>query len=171
MTVDVEIKADAAIAELRRIRGAYTPTTMLNAIGDRLLFWIDENFRRTGIEVPWPPLRPNTIAGRRRGSSQPLQDTGRLRQSANKQVVGDAVRVGYASLIAPFHHFGTSPYTIRPVRARALRFQTVEGTVFTKRVRHPGLPRRQLIPSQKLGGELARQEADAIVERASRGQG
>ena len=44
--------------------------------------WIDRNFRQQGGLVGgWRSLRPNTIAGRRKGSSVILQNTGLLRAS------------------------------------------------------------------------------------------
>ena len=167
----VEIRADEAIREFQRIGLAFHVTQILDVVGDRLLAWADQNFQSGGAETPWAPLRPNTIAGRRKGSSAPLQDTGRLRQSVTRKSVGDAVHIGYGVETAAWHHFGTSPYLIRPTKARALRFTTTEGVVFRRLVRHPGLPARRLLPSDALAGQLATAEVDALVERATRGAG
>jgi len=167
MTV-IKIDARDAIRELSRVSIALRPSDLLNVIGDRLLFWMDSNLQKAGAEVPWAPLRPNTIAGRRSGSSAPLQDTGRLRQSANKKVQVTQVKVGYSSKVAPFHHIGSKAHIIRPVRARMLRFMTTDGQVFRHSVRHPGLPRRRLLPSDGLAGEMARTEVDAVLRKATR---
>jgi len=167
----VEIRADDAIRELQRVGLAFNVGHLLDVVGDRMLSWADQNFQAAGAEFPWAPLRPSTIASRRKGSSAPLQDTGRLRQSVTKQVLGESVRIGYGVETAAWHHFGTSPYLIRPTRARALRFVTTEGVAFAQIVRHPGLPRRRLLPSEPLASQLATAEVDAIVERATSGAG
>ncbi len=93
--------------------------------GIQTLNWIDKNFRAQGGLLstgPWAKLRPNTIAGRRKGSSLALQDTGQLRQSYQMNFDGQEVVVGTANPIAPYHEFGTHPYEIRPKNAKALAF-------------------------------------------------
>ena len=137
---------------------------MLGLIGARHLEWIQDNFERRGIESAWPPLRPNTIAGRRLGSSAPLQDTGRLRQSFVVRMLGNAVEVGSAMKIAAIHHEGSGSYVIRPRQARFLKFMTTAGEVFARSVRHPGIPRRRLIPSVGLGERLAIETADNAIK-------
>jgi len=168
MPISVEIQAEAAIAELRRIGIASAENALLSAVGDRFLAWIDDNFRRKGAEIPWAPLRPNTIVKRRKGSAEPLQDTGRMRQSVSRKVIGSAVQIGYASRIAEFHHFGTSRYIIRPVRARMLKFPTTSGIRYARFVRHPGLPARRLLPLEPTAERIAAEEVNAIFERAKK---
>lgn len=57
----------------------------------------------------WPPLKPETI--KRKGSSKPLIDTGKLRASITHKVEGDVVKVGVfgeeQALIAAVHEFGS----------------------------------------------------------------
>ena len=57
----------------------------------------------------WPPLKPQTI--KRKGSSKPLIDTGRLRNSIIHKVEGDAALVGVFSrevlVYAAVHEFGS----------------------------------------------------------------
>jgi hypothetical protein len=69
--------------------------------------------------------------------------TGRMRRSLYhrvrafaRQVVGAAGTegVGYAAAV----EFGSQPHLIEPVRAEALRWQGPGGSVFARRVRHPG---------------------------------
>jgi len=164
MTV-VKIDARVAIGLLRAFNKKLGSSDLLNVVGDRLLFWMDENFQKRGTEVPWAPLRPNTVAGRRSGSSAPLQDTGKLRQSANKKVMKTQVKVGYSSRLASFHHFGSAGRVIRPVRARALRFITTAGPVVRQSVRWPGIPKRRLLPSDALAGKLAEAEIEAVLKK------
>ena len=126
------IKMDVrGIGRLRGIIGRYARAVGGNRAelhqryGVQALNWIARNFRSEGGELstgPWARLRPNTIAGRRRQTSVILQDTGQLRQSFQMNFgPGEAV-VGSSEKKALWHHRGTRPYTIRPVRARALAF-------------------------------------------------
>lgn len=140
---------------------------LLSAVGLRILRWVDENFKREGIEVKWRPLSPNTIAGRRRGSSKVLQDTGRLKNSFSFQLLsgGDSVQVGTNVEYAKHHHYGTRPYTIRPARARVLAFAVAGGMAFARQVNHPGLPSRPLIPSVRTATKLARETIEAAINK------
>ncbi len=141
---------------------------VLSAIGDRHLSWIDENFRKAGAERKWPPLSPNTVAGRRGGSSQPLRDTGRLAASFVKKVSGDRVDVGTEDKRALWHHEGTAPFTIRPKNKKVLRFTVVGGVAFARFVEHPGLPERPLLPTDALGERLAVETVEAAIDLAAK---
>ena len=56
----------------------------------------------------WKPLAKATVARRRKGSHQPLLDTGRLRNSITRRVLagGDGVEVGTNVVYAAIHNFG-----------------------------------------------------------------
>jgi len=115
------------------------------------------NFKNEGRPRKWKSLTPNTVAGRRKKSRRILQDTGRLRLSATSQSApdnitqyrADALKMGTRMKIAPYHQYGTKPYTIVPKNRKALSFMTADGRIFTKRVRHPGLPARPFIMIQR----------------------
>lgn len=139
---------------------------LLDLIGQDHLAWIDKNFRDEGTERRWAPLSPNTIA--QRGAGKPLQDTGRLRQSFTAQVSGNEVSVGTRNKIAPFHQYGTSPYSIKPRQGGALRFKTANGMVFTKDVNHPGLPARSMLPTKAVAEQVAVRSVEAIVDMIRR---
>jgi len=67
--------------------------------------------------------------------------TGRLRESIHIETHGKEYHVVAGSRIAyyaPYVEFGTRPHIIRPVRARALRFEVRGEVVFAKYVHHPG---------------------------------
>ena len=114
------------------------------------------NFKREGRPKRWARLRPNTVAGRRKGSKRILQDKGMLRMSVISRAAPDNVyqmgrdylKMGTKSKIASFHQEGTPPYDIVPKNKSFLRFMTTSGYVFSKLVHHPGLPARPLVMIQ-----------------------
>ena len=96
-----------------------------------------------------PPLAESTIA--KKGSSTPLLDTGNLVDSIRATKKG----ITYASY-GNYHRKGTGPYTIVPKKEGGiLKFDTgtvnplsnrMRGSsVITKKVNHPGLPKREFI--------------------------
>ncbi|MEM2177034.1 MAG: HK97 gp10 family phage protein [Archaeoglobaceae archaeon] len=64
--------------------------------------------------------------------------TGRLVQSIQKHVGRLSAQVGTDVEYAIYVEFGTRPHEIRPVHARALRFEVDGRIVFAARVWHPG---------------------------------
>lgn len=167
--LDVDFTGNDEIKSLvQRVNKNLSGRTILTGIGLRVLRFIHQNFRAGGIEKTWKPLQPNTQAARRGsgGGGQILRDTGRLEQSYGSAVAGHSVDVGTNMKIAPFHEFGTRPYTIRPKNSGGkLRFMTAGGFAFANVVRHPGLPKRQMLPSQKKGEELAVSILTAAAEK------
>lgn len=162
-----EIKIDSRALIKGLAEAKIDKTQMLSAVGLRILRWVDDNFKREGIEIKWKPLSPNTVAGRRKGSSKILQDTGRLKNSFSFELQpgGGSVRVGTNLEYAKYHHYGTRPYTIRPVRARVLAFAIGGGMAFARQVNHPGLPSRPLIPSVKTAARLAKETIEAAINK------
>lgn len=164
----VRIEVSDARRFLNRVRRAADPRVLLRLIGLRQLRFVDENFRAQGLERKWPPLSPNTLAKPGRGSgARILRDKSKLSQSFTTDQVGaNAVRIGTNVEYADHHEFGARPYTIVPTRRQALRFHTVQGVRFSKRVRHPGLPVRKMLPSQAMAERLAVEVIEATVNRA-----
>lgn len=169
----VEVDLSSAMRKLHAMDDAVTPSAFLNAVGEAQLGWIARNFETSGGLVGgWRPLSPNTIAGRRKGSSAILQDTGRLRMAFGKEIAGNELRVGtgvragtnvkYASA----HEGGVSAGKINPILPKNLRveeriirgrprkvivgvltFMTAHGRRFAHAVRgHPGIPQRRMLP-------------------------
>lgn len=174
MTIGAEITLDSRDArrKIRRILQEMDARKLLKLIGMRQLKWINDNFVRSGaLQTPkWPPLSPNTVAGRRKGSSRPLMDTGRLRQSFVHRLVGsELVEVGTDMRYAEYHEHGTRPSVIRPRQAKALRFMTKDGVRYAKRVRHPGIPARPMLPTKAVATRLAMDVVDAAFKRVTRG--
>lgn len=101
------------------------------------------------------PLSPNTVASK--GHGKILVDSDKMRRlnvkkaTKQKQIVtispGDKRKYPGTSVtqkdVGGFHQGGTGPYTITPKKAKFLRFKTASGVVYTKKVNHPGLPKRE----------------------------
>jgi phage gpG-like protein len=170
--ITIRIDTSQAERKLARIGRELNKRGLLKAIGLRQLRWIDQNFQQEGrMAGGWVPLSPNTVAGRRLGSSKILQDTGKLRMSFNSRLEGeDTLWVGSQLDVAEWHHFGTQPYDIRPVNAQALSFVTTNGRVFAKFVHHPGLPARRMLPTQDEAKEMGVSILDAYVRNLDNGQ-
>ena len=64
--------------------------------------------------------------------------TGRLKKSIRKIVKPNKAVIGPTVPYAIYVEYGTRPHKIRPVRARALRFEVEGRVVFAARVLHPG---------------------------------
>lgn len=159
ITVDVRNDKEilAAVDKVRSVvKSPNAMSTIHNLMALEAKKWILENFDRDGkLAVPgsgWAALKPNTIVGRRRGkggaSPKILRDSGLLRASVNSKADARQARAGFADRKALFHHAGTKSYPIVPKRAPFLVFMTTSGLVRTKKVKHPGLPARPLIPTR-----------------------
>jgi len=171
MALDVRMTVDTRVAsrKLQRAADAIKVTPMLEVIGQGLVRFSRRLFETRGAEVGgWKPLSPNTVAAK--GSNRPLFVTGELRDSMTYKVIpGARVQVGSDDPKAVWHHFGTRPYVIVPVRAKVLSFVTVAGRVFASRVHHPGIPARRILPRAGQAEEIARYEANAYIKRVLRG--
>lgn len=163
--------------------------------GIETLKWVDKNFSSKGsLTGGWKPLTANTIAGRRKGSSVPLQDSGRLRGSFTMKFNSEDARVGSAMKIAEFHEKGTGPYTIKPKTADGVlafraafannrvansfssiktkgTFKKGQKFAFAKEVKHPGLPiRRQLPKASEILPTLIRVTQNFLKELRGKGE-
>jgi len=195
--IEVHVDAADAVRRLTALGAAVDGRVMMDLVGQRVVAWIDQNFRAGGLERPWAPLSPNTVAARRKGrgagTAQPLRDTGRMAQSfvpgapdsAYALGVND-VTVGTNDQKAVFHQFGTRPYVIRPKARKFLRFITAapQGAgrgkprkarrgfyAFAREVHHPGIPARPMLPSEPLARQLAEDTLQAYVDEVVRRRG
>lgn len=165
--LEIEMDLGAAVDRLNKLGRNLNAQILLKVIGQRFLTWINLNFKNAGTEEKWPPLKPSTLAARRGGGGKPLMDTGRLMQSFTSRAEGsEAVNVGTQNQIAIFHQLGTRPYEIRPKKAGGrLSFMSASGPVFARKVNHPGLPKRPMIPSDQLANRIALDTTKKIVEK------
>lgn len=167
MQFSYEFEASHLLRALQAVRHeVITPQQMLGSIGESLLrvnrVRHDQGLAPDGTK--WKPLSPLTLGTaiwnkqaesfRRKGQmslatakkeqvrrTKILYGHGDLLGSFNYQVQNDVLRLGFSDEKAPWHHFGTQPYTITPKKAKALAF----AGLVVKRVNHPGLPARPLI--------------------------
>lgn len=147
---------------------------------------------------PWKRLKPMTMKSRRRGSNKPLMDTGHLLRQWNWKLKLRGVVIGNPMDVAKFHEEGTKPYVIKPVNRKFLWFgvppadrrrgQQLGGYhewrvkskpykrwgrkgapgIFTKEVKHPGLPARRQLPSKtEIMPDLIK-VADIFLEKATK---
>ena len=139
MATGVTVDVSKALAKLRLVGSHLAPRDLLSAIGQRHLNWINQNLRGAGIEKKWATMKPATIAARpQRQSSSHFSSRyqSQLQQTFVVNVGTTSVEVGTNLQYARFHHEGT---------------------------RH--IPSRALLPSERIGQELAEGVINAVVAR------
>jgi len=170
----MEFTFDFQVGHLERALAAArqelaNPESLMESLGKSLLT-VNRDRHSAGLAPDgskWKELSPLTLKEPRNGG--PLQKTGRMLGSFKSEAHGDTVRLFFDgdrdSKLAAIHHSGTNPYTISPRKAKALKF----GGMYRKRVRHPGLPQRQLVgfpdSDQRLAGEVVGDYLRVILNR------
>lgn len=181
MDIQIQIDTVAGQAKIKRLLDILEPKTILTAVGGRFLSYIDESFRTRG-RGGWRSLSPNTLLLRRQGGDMPLQDTGKYKGSFppplgrgslktdNRTyiVIGATAKTQSGIPLANIHEKGTGPYVIAVRRAKVLAAQTRMGQwlIFGKRVDHPGIPARPVLPDYQTADRLARETIDAMLKTA-----
>tara|TARA_Y100000310_G_scaffold343365_1_gene450632 strand:- start:2299 stop:2832 length:534 start_codon:yes stop_codon:yes gene_type:complete len=169
-TVATRVDAKRAIRKLRILEKAMGEDIVLELIGRGMLKAAQLNFESDGAifspKGSWEPLSPNS----RIGNSKPmLVDTGALKNAFSYTTGGGEVEIRNIDPKASIHHFGTKLRTIVPSSARVLKFQTVNRTVFTKKVIRHKIPARRLLPTKaiarKLVTQIIRKHMDTTVAR------
>ncbi len=104
----------AALNELTRRCQHMQP--VFNAIGEDIKSNIAMCFReqKSPDGINWAALKPATVAKRRNGSSEILNDTGRLKGSISHVATNSFVEITTDTEYAPFHQFGTNRMVARP---------------------------------------------------------
>jgi hypothetical protein len=195
MQFEIEFKAD----HLRRVMEAVqreiaTPQEMLGSMGESLLR-VNRERHDKGLApdgTPWKPLSPLTLGSAvwkkqdesfRKSKSMSiatahkirssrggvLNDSGAMLQAFHYQVHGDSLRLGFDGAFeakkAVWHHFGTDPYPIAPKHKAVLAF----AGIVSKRVNHPGLPKRPLVgfpaSDQKLVADVTADHLVRVLKR------
>jgi phage gpG-like protein len=124
--------AKIAAAGFRREIGA--------ALGGTAMKMVADGFRgeRDPYGVSWEGLKLR--------SGKILQNTGRMRASANTQPTANGFRLSIPVRYAVTHQKGM---TIVPKTARALAFRGPGGMIFAQKVK---IPKRQMVPEASTGG-------------------
>lgn len=173
----IEIKIENTVGgdKVARLLRAMEPRTMLDAIGNRFLGYIDESFRTRG-RGRWAPLAASTLELRQHGGDAPLQDTGKYKQSFTPArtdgqtyvEVGSNRKTPSGIPLINIHEFGTGPFTIGVRTAKVLAARTRAGgwMIFGKTVNHPGIPARPVLPDERTAEKLVQDTTDALLQRA-----
>lgn len=167
--INIDIKEAEAL--LLKMGKSFGQLAYIKLVGQSALNWINRNFRQAGIEHKWAPLSPNTIASRRlkgRGGVQILRNNGRLAQSFVSTLTSEpSVSVGTEDPRAKWHNEGTGPFFIQP-KNKPLRFMTAKGWRSSWLVLHPGLPRRPLVPSERLAEKMGQNVLEAYIQELTK---
>lgn len=146
-------------------------------IGINLLKLIDKGFKTEGVAVTgkkWKDLASSTLFARRKGTGKKgpriLQDKGILRQSFTMQAEDKEVRVGTAVKYSEVHEKGgRKSYLIKAKNKKTLKFMGSSGDfVFPKQVTHPKLPKRKILPTNKIAQALVRKTYDNFIKEQLR---
>ena len=180
-TVTINVTALAAREKIERLAKAIGPGPILKVIGMRLLSYVDESFKTHGRGA-WRPLAELTLAMRKHGGDQPLQDTGRYKQSFVSESggsgkdyetdsktfveVGSNVKTPSGIPLGKIHEFGTGPFVIRVKTARSLgaRLRSGAWINFGKEVNHPGIPARPVLPTQATAERLVVESVTEMLD-------
>lgn len=157
MTIRLDVQDKALRQRVSALLRKLTdPSPLMAGIAQELLTQTEERFAEEG--PGWPQLAPSTAE--QRGSAHPiLQVTGALARSFLPSSGKDFAQISSNDPRAPWHFYGTAPYVIRPRNKKALAF----GNVLTKKVNHPGLPARPMLPVDE-NGNLTPTALEAIME-------
>ena len=191
------------VADIQKQVGELKNRTKLHRqIGIDIIKWINRNFESQGLEKPWEPLAASTLFGRRKGGegAKILQNKGTLRASHTYRASTSNVIVGFPEGgIAEYHHFGTSPYTIKPKSPDGVlafpfppglgapttivkrrkgapkvgiinKSGSKQSFMFVKEVHHPGLKARPLLPSVPLAEQLANESIQRYMANLTGGK-
>ena len=117
MRFDIEIddrQAARALAELRRRGEGMEPA--LRSIGELLLNSARARFdsQTSPDGEPWTPLKPRTLARKKRNRDKILTEEGRLRGTLAYQVGDGWVEVGSPLVYGTTHQFGRGAIPARP---------------------------------------------------------
>ncbi len=129
--IEIQINTEAMERALDKAAAGLQDTEpLMRMVAARLHRAVDDNFSAGG--------RPKWAGIKRPG--QVLVDTGHLRNSITEQSDSHSAVVGTNVSYAPYLHYGTQPYTIRPKKQKRLYWAGARHPV--KQVQHPGLKAR-----------------------------
>lgn len=168
--IGIDVDSIAAQRRINRLAKALGRDTALELIAQRHLNWINKNLKAAGLEEPWEQMAPSTRFVRPQRPASNNFSSQFLTQLSQSMTIlrksGSAVTVGTEQKYADYQHFGTKPYVIRPKRAKFLRFVGNSGAmVIARKVNHPGIPARPMLPSKMMAKNLAIQVLQAAKDK------
>lgn len=196
-SLTVKVDSIAPRAMLERLSEALGAPVVLRLLGARMMSYVDESFRTRG-RGKWRRLAWGTLALRKRGGDEPLQDTGMYKQSFTMETddssyveVGTNFRTKGGISLGKIHEGGTKPYVIRIRTKRVLAAKIGSGAhgagehgpvmllrsrqsarwlFFGKEVNHPGVPARPVLPtSESEAAAVLLPTVEQALERAVKG--
>lgn len=179
-TITISVMSAIGQQRIARLIAAVGPRPILKVAGMRVMSYVDESFRTRG-RGQWQPLAQSTLDFRRHGGDVPLQDTGKYKQSFVIETdertfveVGTNLKTESGIPLAAIHENGTGPYTIHVRRAKVLAAQNRAGVWvrWGKKVDHPGISARPVLPNQAQAETLVRETVEEMIQmEADRGSG
>jgi phage gpG-like protein len=151
MSVKIQTEINKAILEVKIAEEKYTSQLpkLLIRVKNKLLRNIDRQF--TDSQDPYGSAWEKT----KKKTGKTLIASTALRRAFEGEIQGDLIKLGVEATrakVAGIHHFGVQPYTITAKNGKALRFLSQDGSIiYRKSVRHPGFPRRLLLPTTERG--------------------
>lgn len=160
MANELEINSEAVQKELTDLlQRISAPRSLFAAIAQELATQTELNFLDEG--PGWEQLKPSTVAARGGNAHPILQVSGALARSFTSAHGDDFAAVGSNDPRAVWHQLGTKPYVIKPKNKKALAWPG--GAYPVKKVNHPGLPARPMLPIDE-NGNLTPSAEDAILD-------
>lgn len=132
-------------------------TPLMAGIAQELATQVELRFLDEGPD--WPQLKPSTVE--QRGSAHPILQgiTRAMARSFLPDSGKDFAQIGSNDPKVRWHFYGTDPYIIKPKNKKALKF----GGRYAKKVNHPGLPARPMLPVEP-SGELIPSAAESLLD-------
>lgn len=160
MATELKINSKEVLDEITALLQRLSePRPLFAAIAQELATKTELSFFDEGPD--WEALKPSTVAARGGNAHPILQVTGALARSFTSDHGDDFAAVGSNDPRAVWHQLGTKPYVIKPKNKKALAWAGGKHPV--KKVNHPGLPARRMLPIDK-NGNLTPSATESIMD-------
>jgi hypothetical protein len=168
----IEVDPVKAVQGLNATAVAFGRNDWLDRLGDAWLSSIERTVATGGggRRTPWKPFAPATIAAG--GGTGTTLLAGFRKTVERTGGFVSRVSVSHPEKKAYWFERGTPPKTIEPTGGRKfLVFQTERGTVFARKVEHPRVPGRRLLPARRAAFGMFKSIVQASVEATLKQEG
>lgn len=107
-------------------------------------------------------LRPHVWPALRSGGQSTLQRETQMRRAWRHEATGTGAVVSNSTKYAAHHHWGTKAKELKAGPGKAFRFVVGGVVLYRKKVKHPGLPMRRVLPVVP-GGEGLTRHAESVL--------